>query len=63
MSTYRTIFTAEEAQDHFGDYLAALNATTISKEFEGYKGKVYYGVEVKAAIEMIREWVKDECGI
>ena len=60
MSTYRTIFTGEEAKEQFGEYLSALITMGLAKGFAGYRDVYYYGVEVEAALNQIEEFKQDE---
>ena len=56
----RTIFTTEEAHDHFGQYLTALRSMGLAIEFKGWEDKVYFGVMIEAALDTIEEFKQDE---
>ena len=56
----RTIFTTEEATDHFGEYLPSLCRMGLAKGFAGYRDVYYYGVEVEAALNQIEEFKENE---
>jgi hypothetical protein len=57
---YRTVFTATEARDNFGEYLDALVLMGLAETFAGYRNVQYYGVIVGEAMDMIDEFKQNE---